>query len=169
MVSMGWLVTGGLVAARLSGAMMVMPAIGIQGVPGLVRVLCALALTGVVAPIVPQNTELLTVTQLVGGMSAEVILGIVLGGALRLIFGALALAKPPALVFNFDDVATLRRGSLTALSTTTAQRFSEGMDGGGPCAFSVGRFWRSNYDFAPASGHFVCPTDPLNLTCSCSC
>ena len=45
MVSMGWLITGGLVASRLSGAMMVMPAIGLQGVPGLVRILCAIALT----------------------------------------------------------------------------------------------------------------------------
>jgi flagellar biosynthetic protein FliR len=135
MVSMGWLVTGGLVAARLGGAMMVMPAIGIQGVPGLVRVLCALALTGVVAPIVPQNTELLTVTQLVAGMSAEVILGIVLGGALRLIFGAMALAARimsmqmghGAAMF-FDPVSQATIGPLGALASFLALAVFLGLD-----------------------------------------
>ena len=127
MVSMGWLITGGLVASRLSGAMMVMPAIGLQGVPGLVRILCAIALTGVIAPIVPQNTDLLTVTHLVVAMSSEVLLGLIMGGALRLIFGAMALSARimsmqmghGAAMF-FDPVSQGTIGPLGALASFLA-------------------------------------------------
>jgi flagellar biosynthetic protein FliR len=127
MVSMGWLITGALVASRLSGAMMVMPAIGIQGVPGLIRILCAIALTGVIAPIVPQNLEIFTVTHLVAGMASEVILGVVLGGALRMIFGAMALAARimsmqmghGAAMF-FDPVSQATIGPLGALASFLA-------------------------------------------------
>jgi flagellar biosynthetic protein FliR len=135
MVSMGWLITGGLVASRLGGAMMVMPGIGIQGVPPLVRILGALALTGVIAPIVPQNTELLTVTHLVAGMSAEVLLGIVLGGALRLIFGSMALAARVmsmqmghgAAMF-FDPVTQATIGPLGAMAGFLALAVFLGLD-----------------------------------------
>ncbi len=51
-MSTAYLITLGLVASRLGGVMMIMPAFGARGIPKLAKVLCLLATTLVVGPTV---------------------------------------------------------------------------------------------------------------------
>ena len=96
-----------------------------QGCPDWSR-LCAIALTGVIAPIVPQNTELLTVTHLVAAMSSEVLLGLIMEER-SLNFGAMALSARimsmqmghGAAMF-FDPVSQGTIGPLGALASFLA-------------------------------------------------
>ena len=55
------LVTMGLVASRVGGVFMIMPAFGARGVPKMTRILCILMLTSIIAPMVPQATVTPTV------------------------------------------------------------------------------------------------------------
>jgi len=88
---MGFLVTAALVAARIGGAVMVMPGFATTGVPELYRLAAALCLTVVVTPVVPQAATP-TLTLLVAGMVGEVLIGVVMGGAVGVLFGALTMA-----------------------------------------------------------------------------
>ena len=67
-----------------------MPISGAQGVPKLFKLMATLALTVIIAPVVPQATAP-TMNLLVFGMVGEVLLGVLIGGVVRMAFGALHL------------------------------------------------------------------------------
>ncbi len=92
-MSTAYLITLGLVASRLGGVMMIMPAFGARGIPKLAKVLCLLATTLVVGPTVPQADVAPTVAYLLVGVITEVVTGVLIGGVVAFIFGALSLAN----------------------------------------------------------------------------
>lgn len=132
---LGWLVTGALVAGRISGAFLVMPGFGSVGVPPLVRILGALCLTAIIAPLLPPLTAPPTLTLLVWGMTTEVFLGVLLGGTVRLAFGAIALAGELFSVqighgaaIQYDPSLQISQGPLGILSTLLATACFFGAD-----------------------------------------
>ena len=92
-MSTALLVTMGLVASRIGGVFMIMPAFGARGVPKMTRILCILALTSIVAPIVPLAAVTPTVAYLLFAIGTEVIVGVIIGGVVTFMFGSIALAN----------------------------------------------------------------------------
>ncbi len=92
-MSTALLITMGLVASRVGGVFMIMPAFGARGVPMMTRVLCILMLTSIIAPVVPQAEVVPTVGFLLYAIATEVVVGVILGGVVTFMFGALALAN----------------------------------------------------------------------------
>jgi len=92
-LSTALLVTMGLVASRIGGVFMIMPAFGARGVPKMTRVLCILALTSIVAPMVPLAPVAPTIGFLLFAIATEVLVGVILGGVVTFMFGTLALAN----------------------------------------------------------------------------
>jgi flagellar biosynthetic protein FliR len=126
-MSTALLVTMGLVAARMGGVVMIMPTFGARGVPKMARVLVVLSMTVVIAPNVPQATTPLTVAGLLFGMAIEVIVGVLIGGVVAFVFGALSLANE--ILSNqighgaaqlFDPMLKVSHGPLAALATLLA-------------------------------------------------
>jgi flagellar biosynthetic protein FliR len=91
-VTLALLVTTGLVFARLAGAVMVLPGMAVDGVPKLVRLAIAVSLTVLIAPTAPVADVVPTLPLLVSAMVSEVVLGLLLGGAVGLVFGGLVFA-----------------------------------------------------------------------------
>ncbi len=91
-MSVALLVTAALVAARMGGAVMVMPVFNTLGIPTLSRLAVALGLTFVVTPVVPPASAP-TLGLLVIGMAGEVVVGIAMGGTVAVLFGALSMAS----------------------------------------------------------------------------
>ncbi|MFH1469859.1 MAG: flagellar biosynthetic protein FliR [Pseudomonadota bacterium] len=89
---MVFLITAFLVAARVAGAVMVMPVFATLGVPRMYRLAAALCLTVIIAPTAPQ-VGVPTLSVLVLGMIGEVLVGVVMGGTVGVLFGALTLAS----------------------------------------------------------------------------
>ena len=77
---------------RIGAFVMVMPVVGSSFVPTKVRLLLAIALTGVIAPVIPIATtpEILSAAGLVT-MTQEIAIGVVLGFLVQLVFDAIAL------------------------------------------------------------------------------
>jgi flagellar biosynthetic protein FliR len=92
-MSTALLITMGLVASRLAGVMMLMPAFGVRGVPKMAKVLCVMGLTIVIGPTVPLAEVTPSVGYLVVGIATEAIVGVLIGGVVAFIFGALSLAN----------------------------------------------------------------------------
>jgi flagellar biosynthetic protein FliR len=92
MLSVGWLVTAFLVASRMGAVIMTMPVVGNQGIPAMIKLLLTLALTSVIAPVVPATDIPYSVSALIFMMMGEVFIGLLVGGAMRLVFGVLHLA-----------------------------------------------------------------------------
>jgi len=92
-MSTALLVTKGLVASRIGGVFMIMPAFGARGVPKMTRILCIIALTSIVAPIVPLAKVTPTVAFLLFAIATEVVVGVLLGGVVTFIFGSISLAN----------------------------------------------------------------------------
>ncbi len=122
-----FLVTMGLVAARIGGVFMIMPAIGARGVPKMTRVICILAMTTVIAPIVPLAAIRSTVGLLLFAMATEVIVGVIIGGVVSFMFGALSLAHE--FITNqighgaaqlFDPMLKVSHGPISALASMLA-------------------------------------------------
>ena len=91
-LALGWLVTAFLVAGRIAGVIMTMPAIGIQGVPATAKIAAVVVLTGLIAPVAGGGPTPPTVTMLVLGMASETLIGVTMGGVVRLAFGTLHVA-----------------------------------------------------------------------------
>lgn len=77
---------------RIGAFVMVMPVVGGGFVPTRVRLLLAVALTGVIAPVIPtaSTPEVLSVAGLVM-ITEEIAIGVVLGFLVQLVFDAIAL------------------------------------------------------------------------------
>ncbi len=135
MPGLGWLVTGGLVAGRISGLFLIMPVFSMTGVPAQVRIIAALALAAVVGPVVPQAEVPGAVGTLLLGMVGEVMVGVLLGGVVRFFFGALALAGElmgsqtgHGSALQFDPTLQLSQGPVGALGTFLASAVFVGLD-----------------------------------------
>jgi flagellar biosynthesis protein FliR len=131
----GLLVTGGLVAGRISGMFLVMPVYSMQGIPTQVRVFASLALAAVVAPVVPTAVAPATIIAMVLGMASEVMVGVLIGGVVRLVFGGLALAGEMmgaqtghAAALQFDPTLQLSQGPVGAMGTFLASAVFVGLD-----------------------------------------
>ena len=85
------LLTAGLVLARVLGLIISMPVLNSNNIPNLVKAMLALLLTGLLAPVVEQTQSDLSLGLLVGSMSAEFMLGILMGGALTLVFSSMSI------------------------------------------------------------------------------
>lgn len=126
-MSTALLVTMGLVAARMGGVVMIMPAFGARGVPKMARVLVVLGMTVVIGPNVPQASIPSTVAALMAGMIIEVIVGVLIGGVVSFIFGTLSLANE--IISNqighgaaqlFDPMLKVSHGPIAAMATLLA-------------------------------------------------
>jgi len=165
-VSTGLLITMGLVASRMGGVMMLMPAFGARGVPRMAKALCVLGMTIVIGPTVPQAEVSPTIAYLLLSIATEVIVGVLIGGVVSFVFGALSLANEvmsnqighgaaqlfdPMLKSSHGPVATL--GSLLAtlvflganlhlvLLVNVADSFHAVPPGGVASPFGAGVIW----------------------------
>lgn len=85
------LLTAGLVLARVTGLITSMPILNSQMIPNLVKVVLALLLTGLLAPVVEPTQSTLGLGLLLIAMSAEFVLGVLMGGAITLAFASMSI------------------------------------------------------------------------------
>lgn len=126
-VDIAWLATGGLVTARIMGMFLIMPVVSMSGVPASVRVLAAIALAALIGPIAPPVADPSNLGTLLLGLASEVIVGVLLAGVVRLVFGSLALAGEMmgaqtghAAALQFDPTLQLSQGPVGSLGTFLA-------------------------------------------------
>lgn len=131
----GWLVTGGLVGARVAGIFLTLPVLGMMGVPTPVRVLMSMAVTILIAPAVPPAAEPLTISAMTVAIMSEVVIGVLMGGVVRMVFGALSLGGEligsqtgHAAALQFDPTLQLSQGPLGAMVTFLASAVFVGTD-----------------------------------------
>ena len=126
-MSTALLVTMGMVASRMGGVFMIMPAFNARGVPKMTRILCILALTSIIAPMVPLAEVTPTVGHLVFAIATEVLVGVIIGGVVTFIFGSLSLANE--FVTNqighgaaqlFDPMLKVSHGPISTLASLLA-------------------------------------------------
>jgi len=91
-LSHGWLLTGGMVLARMSGLVMSLPVFSLPGMPVMPKAIMVLVLTTVVAPVVGTGEIPVTFGHLLFGMGGELVLGIIIGGMVKMVFSALHIA-----------------------------------------------------------------------------
>jgi flagellar biosynthetic protein FliR len=135
MIEVGWLVTGGLVSGRIAGVMLTLPVLGMTGIPGPARALMSLALTVIIAPAVPQVVEPPTIAALTVGLLGEVVIGVLMGGLVRFMFGALSLGGEligsqtgHAAALQFDPTLQLSQGPLGTMVVFLASAVFVGAD-----------------------------------------
>ena len=121
------LITMGLVAARMGGVMMLMPAFGARGVPRMAKAMCVIGMTIVIGPTVPAAEVSPTLGYLLLSIITEVIVGVLIGGVVAFIFGALSLANE--IMSNqighgaaqlFDPMLKVSHGPVATLGTLLA-------------------------------------------------
>jgi len=86
-----FLITAALVVSRIGAVVMVMPVFNTMGIPKLYRLAVALCVTVIVAPVVPQ-AQVGTLGALLLAMVGEVLVGVVMGGTVGILFGAITMA-----------------------------------------------------------------------------
>jgi len=111
----------------MGGVVMIMPAIGARGVPHMTRVLAVIAMTIVIGPNVPQATVPTTLAGMLAAMAIEVIVGVLIGGVVSFVFGALSLANEMAsnqighgAAQLFDPMLKVSHGPFAAMATLLA-------------------------------------------------
>ena len=131
----GWLVTGGLVASRVGGIFLTLPVLGMMGIPSPIKILMSLAVTVLIAPAVPAATEPVTISAMTVSIISEVVIGVLMGGVVRMVFGALSLGGEligsqtgHAAALQFDPTLQLSQGPLGALVTFLASAVFVGAD-----------------------------------------
>ena len=85
------LLTAGLVLARVLGLIMSMPVTSSMSIPTLVKAMLALLLTALLTPVVPQTEMSFGIGLLLVGMTSELMLGVLMGGALSLVFASMSI------------------------------------------------------------------------------
>ena len=86
------IVTGAFVLTRLTGMIVSMPILNTRLVPTMHKIILAILLTIIITPVVPQLDAQLTLNQILGGVMAEFLLGVLMGGVVTLVFSALDFA-----------------------------------------------------------------------------
>jgi flagellar biosynthesis protein FliR len=129
------LLAAGLVAGRISGLLFSMPALGMQGVPPVVRILLSVLLTVVISGSLPIIVVPRTITSLVFGMASEVMLGATVGLSLRMAFGALSSAGElissqigQGSALGYDPVQLTAQSPMSSLATMLATAVFLGTD-----------------------------------------
>ncbi|MEL6347005.1 MAG: flagellar biosynthetic protein FliR [Myxococcota bacterium] len=129
------LVTAGLVFARMAGVLSVMPGVGANGIPTMVRMLFAIILTSIVFPHVPAYPTPPTITVLIAGMVSEIVLGVLMGGALTLVFGGLSFGMEiigaqtgRAVALQFNPLLEVSQGPVGAMAGMMATLVFLGLD-----------------------------------------
>ena len=134
-MSTAFLVTIGLVASRMGGVLMTMPALGAKGVPKVAKILGVVALTVVIAPMVPLAEVRPTVALLTFAMATEVLVGVIIGGVVSTIFTSLPLAY--AFITNqighgaaqlFDPMLKVSHGPVSTLASMLAAAIFLGLN-----------------------------------------
>jgi flagellar biosynthetic protein FliR len=117
-----FLLTAALVVSRLGAVVMVMPVFNTMGVPKLHRLAVALCLTVVVAPMVPQ-AQVFTLGDLLLAMMGEILVGVVMGGTVGILFGAITMASEfmgmqigLRIAAVFDPLSVSQTGLIASLS-----------------------------------------------------
>ena len=104
---MNAVLAGLLVFGRLGGLALTLPVLSAQGVPKYISVLGVGALTMVLTPALPAQQLAPTLGVLVLGFVGEVALGLLMGGVVQALFGALALGTELAGMQMGFGMATL--------------------------------------------------------------
>ena len=130
-----WFLTAGLVATRLLGMFATMPIFSLKGGAALPRALGALLLAAIIAPVVPEAPVPVTLTMYFSGMVTELLLGSLIGGTVRIIFDALALAGQligtqtgQAAALQFDPTLNVSQGPIGRLAALLAAATFLGAD-----------------------------------------
>ncbi len=117
-----FLITAALVASRIGAVVMVMPVFNTAGVPKLHRLAIALCVTVVVAPVVPP-AAFPTLSLLLLGMAGEILVGVVMGGTVGVLFGALSMASEfmgmqigLRIAAVFDPLSVAQTGLIASMS-----------------------------------------------------
>ena len=134
-MSLALLVTAGLVFSRLAAAMSVLPVTGSKGIPATVRLPVAVALTLILTPAVPAFPSPPTLGVLLLGMGGEILLGVLMGGAVSMVFGGLTFATEiistqtgRAIALQFNPLLEVSQGPVGALAGMMATLVFLGMD-----------------------------------------
>ena len=117
-----FLITAALVVSRIGAVIMIMPVFNTLGVPKLYRLAIALCLSVIVTPEVPQ-AHLSTLSELLLAMVGEVIVGVVMGGTVAILFGAITMASEfmgmqigLRIAAVFDPLSVSQTGLLSSMS-----------------------------------------------------
>ncbi len=117
-----FLITAALVVSRIGAVIMIMPVFNTLGVPKLYRLAIALCLSVIVTPVVPQ-AHLSTLSELLLAMVGEVIVGVVMGGTVAILFGAITMASEfmgmqigLRIAAVFDPLSVSQTGLLSSMS-----------------------------------------------------
>ena len=135
MPSVAWFVATGLVAARLIGMFTTMPILSLKGASVLPRAFGAILIAAILAPVVPSTPVSATFGVLLGGMVSEFMLGTLIGGTIRIVFDALALAGQligsqtgQAAALQFDPTLNIAQGPIGRLAAMLAAAVFLGAD-----------------------------------------
>lgn len=135
MPTVAWFVTGSLVATRLAVAMGFLPVLGLRNVPRLALILLVFVLTLVVTPAVASGPIPSTLSALIVGICGEVMMGVLIGGTLRLAFDSLALAGQlmdgqtgQASAVAYDPMLETTQGPLSMMAALFAGAIFVGAD-----------------------------------------
>ena len=79
--------------ARVSGLVMSMPLLNSKLVPNTVKTLLVLLITAIIAPVLPMEEREFKLEMLLLSLSSEFMLGILMGGAVMLVFSCLSVAS----------------------------------------------------------------------------
>ena len=85
------LLTAGLVLARVLGLIISMPIFNSRSIPNLAKAMLTILLTVLLTPVVPQTEASFGIGLLLVSMTAELMLGVLMGGALSLVFASMAI------------------------------------------------------------------------------
>ena len=116
-----------LVFGRVGGLVFALPMLSAQGVPRMVQVMLAMAITVVITPVVPVAPEPGSLGLLMLSMAAEVSLGLFLAVGVAVMFGAFALGTEImglqmglGMARLFDPLVKAQEGLLGALASWLA-------------------------------------------------
>ncbi len=130
------LITGGMVATRILGVIAIMPVFGMQGTTVMPKVLLGMLLAAMITPNLPLSVAPIpTLPFFIYGITSEFLVGILLGGVVRMIFDSLALAGQligsqtgQAAALQFDPTLNVSLGPLGRLATMLAAGIFVGSD-----------------------------------------
>jgi len=112
-----------------------MPGIGVSSSPNLVRLLLAVALTTLIAPNLPEYPGAPTMLVLIPGIIFEILLGLIMGGAVSLVFGGLTFGTEiigaqtgRAVALQFNPLLEVSQGPIGALAGMMATLVFLGLD-----------------------------------------
>ena len=135
MLTVAWFVATGLVASRLLGMFAAMPIFSLKGGSALPRALGAILIAAILTPVVPGTPVPSTFGALIGGIVSELLLGALIGGTIRMIFDALALAGQligsqtgQAAALQFDPTLNIAQGPIGRLAAMLAAAAFLGAD-----------------------------------------